>query len=340
MYSKKLKGIWPLYGGARNYVLTLRKILGKVNQENPTRAQLALWLMSEYQVSSNTVPFGVLRVVSKCLGFIQDVHGRVTLTPVAEEFLKTGKNNLVLEALQSRVIGFDEILSMLGESQPLSLMEIHKGLLEKCKLDWTTTTQTMYRLNWLTSLNLVVKEYGKYRLSGKDLGTAEEKRRQTPTPPPTPPRHETIRDTNFSKSLSNADRLSNLGMYDQAIREYGSVIERLLKKLYQNYFPNLPIQCKEKILNYERQSKMPINKFTIGQWIGLFRSADLFRHIAHDRKGKGESFVFFVPSILDNLNKLRNKSTHSTPDIEHYINKDSAFFAKSAIICILRELGE
>lgn len=195
------------------------------------------------------------------------------------------------------------------------------------------------RQTWLfySKINAIRKRHGlkankKYRPTVKDDLKANKQ--------PTPPIYDAIKDAKLAKSLGNADRLLNLGMYDQAIREYGSIIERLLKKLYQNYFPNLPIQCKEKILNYERASKMPINKFTIGQWIGLFRSAGLFGYIAQDKKGKGESFVFFIPSILDTLNKLRNKSTHSTTDYEHYINKNSAFFVKATMMCILHELGE
>ena len=187
MSSEKLKGIWPLYGGMRNYVLTLRKILERVNQENPTMVQLVSWLRSEYKGSSQTVPYGVLRVVKKCLGFIQDVGGRVKLTPEAEEFLRTGKNRLVLDALQKRVLGFEEILQMLTESQGLSMGEIHEGLLKRCNLDWKTTTQTMYRLNWLLSLGFVTKEYGKFRLTGKDVVTVEKEKRGTPPiPPPAP----------------------------------------------------------------------------------------------------------------------------------------------------------
>lgn len=177
--ANKLKGIWPLYGGMKNYVLTLRKILERVHQENPTMVQLVSWLRSEYKGSSQTVPYGVLRVVKKCLGFMQEVGGRVKLTPAAEEFLKTGKNRLVLDALQKRVLGFEEILQMLTESQGLSMGKIHEGLLKRCNLDWETTTQTMYRLNWLLSLGFVTKEYGKYRLT---------KRQPTgSTPPPHPP---------------------------------------------------------------------------------------------------------------------------------------------------------
>lgn len=139
------------------------------------------------------------------------------------------------------------------------------------------------------------------------------------------------------KSLDTADRLLNMGMYSQAIKEYGSIVERLLRQLYQEYFPNLPIKYKERILDYEREAKIPISKFTIGQWIGLFRYADLFRYIAQDRKGKGEPFIFFIPAILDALNKLRNISTHPTSSDEHYISQETALFVSSAMKCIIHE---
>ena len=174
MTSEKFKAIWPLYGGKKNYVLTLRKVLEKISEEKPTMDQLASWLKSEYKVSSDTGAYGVLRVVNKCLGFTQEIGGRVCLTSLGEEFLRMGENHLVLDALQKRVLGFEEILSMLAESRELSMAEIHKRLLERCNLDWRTTTQTMYRLYWLLSLGFVVEEHGKYRLT-----------EQPPPPPPT-----------------------------------------------------------------------------------------------------------------------------------------------------------
>jgi len=66
-------------------------------------------------------------------------------------------------------------------------MEIHKELLERCNLDWKTTTQTMYRLNWMLSLGFVTKEYGKFRLTGKHVVTTEkDKIEPPPVSPPTP----------------------------------------------------------------------------------------------------------------------------------------------------------
>jgi len=186
--SEKLKGIWPLYGGKRNYVLTLRKVLERIDQENPTMDQLISWLKTEYKGSSDTVPFSVLRVVSKILRFMENVGGRVKLTPSGQEFLKTGQDRLILDALRKQVLGFEEIIAILTERPELTLTEIHKELLQRCNLDWTTTTQTMIRLNWLESLGLVDEQYGKYRLSGKHPETGEGKKMETPPlgTPPTP----------------------------------------------------------------------------------------------------------------------------------------------------------
>jgi hypothetical protein len=147
-------------------------------------------------------------------------------------------------------------------------------------------------------------------------------------------------DVTPKTSLYNADRLLNMGMYSQAMREYGTILERLLKQLYIKQLPDLPVEYKEKIVDYEKEVRTPIRKFTIGQWIGLFRKADLFRHIAKEMKKKDELFIFFIPAILDVVNKLRNVSTHPMRENEIYISKDSALFVKSAVTCILQELGE
>ncbi len=202
MSSEKFKAIWPLPGGMRNYVLTLRKILERITEEHPTTDQLVLWFKNEFNWSDGPARYG-LRVVNKCLGFMQEVGGRLKLTAAAEEFLRTGENRLVLDALQKRILGFEEILLMLAEGQRLSLAEIHKGLLERCNLDWKTTAQTMYRLNWLTSLGFVGKEHGKYFLT-KVVGP----------PPPPPPideyikhstalieRHPTMSESNTTAAL-------------------------------------------------------------------------------------------------------------------------------------------
>lgn len=173
----KLKGIWPLPGGAKNYVKTTRKILQKVESENPTMDQLVAWLKREYNLSGRTAP-GYIRVVKRCLGLLEKVDGRLKITPTATEFLASQDNKLILDILRERVLGFEEIFSMLAGGQRLRLEEVHRGLLEICNVNWESRNQALWRLNWLASLGYVDKEHGKYYLT--------EKQPVVPTPPPSP----------------------------------------------------------------------------------------------------------------------------------------------------------
>jgi len=175
--SSKIKSMWPLPGGMKSYVATMRKILEKVNSENPSMDQLVSWLKQEYGLSGGT-PQGYIRVVKHSLGFLEKVDGRLKITSVARQFLTTKDNKLVLDMLLERVLGFEEILSMLANGRRLKLDEVHKGLLEKCDVHWESSAQALWRLNWLLSLGYVNKEHGKYYLT--------QKQPEGPTPPPSP----------------------------------------------------------------------------------------------------------------------------------------------------------
>lgn len=174
---EKLRGIWPLPGGIRSYVVTLRKILAKVDGENLTTDEFASWLRNEYGLSGARSPYGYLRVVESCLGFLHKEDGFLKLTSKAEEFLKTGNRKLVFDALRSHILGFDEIISMLAESERLDLLEVHKALIEKCKVNWQKTNQAMWRMNWLMSLGYVDKRHRKYFLTQEGLKAVAGKER-------------------------------------------------------------------------------------------------------------------------------------------------------------------
>lgn len=172
----KIKGIWPLPGGTKNYVVTTKNILEKVESEKLTMNDLAAWLKQKYDLKGDTA-HAYLRIVKRCLGFLEKSGNHVKITSIAREFLTTNDNKLVLDSLQKRVLGFDVILSMLSDGKKMTLEEIHRGLLEKCNVNWQSLNQTYWRLNWLTSSGYVDKDQRKYYLTEKQ---------HTPPPSPTP----------------------------------------------------------------------------------------------------------------------------------------------------------
>lgn len=144
----------------------------------------------------------------------------------------------------------------------------------------------------------------------------------------------------FKKSLDKAEKLLRQRWYSEAIGEYGKVLEHLLRNLYRKYLPYLPYDHKEKAVNFEKDMQKSTHKFTIGEWVGLFQSARLLDFISQERIGKDEHFIFFTKSMMHTIKTIRNISTHPTSKSEHYITKDVALFVRSAIRCILYELGE
>jgi len=133
----------------------------------------------------------------------------------------------------------------------------------------------------------------------------------------------------------------NEGNYVQAIEEYGKVLELVFRELYKEYLPQLPYPDKEKAVNYEKKLGKSVEKFTIGEWIGLLRQARLFDFIKN-RKGIKIS-LFFTPSLIDMLNKLRVEATHPRPDEETILSRYDirllASFMELGVKCLLYELG-
>jgi len=131
--------------------------------------QLVSWLKHEYSLSGAGSPYYYVRVVKQCLGFLEKADGRLRITSAARQFLTTQDNKLVLDTLRERVLGFEEILSMLADGRKLKLKEIHRELSEKCNVDWQSLYPPLWILNWLESLGYVEKKHGKYHLTNKGL---------------------------------------------------------------------------------------------------------------------------------------------------------------------------
>lgn len=181
----KFKGLWPLPGGARNYVLTLKEILRKVYDDHPSENELVSWLKEKYGLSGEQAPRSYFGYLERAWGLLgKDANNRFTLTQKARDFLDTGSRKVILDVLSDRIAGIEEIFEMLSEDRGLTMMEIHSELKDKLKVDWRSTNQTIFRLNWLLSLGCIDLKFHKYFLSnrGKDFieGKIPEKPSITP----------------------------------------------------------------------------------------------------------------------------------------------------------------
>ena len=145
---------------------------------------------------------------------------------------------------------------------------------------------------------------------------------------------------NLRKSLDKADKLLDQGWYSEAISEYGRILEQLFKELYRKYLPHLPYSSKEKAVNYEEEREKSTSKFTIGEWVGLFKCAHIFDFISQEKSGRSKGFIFFTTTMLNTMIDLRNISIHPTSRSEKYVIRKVARFAESRVRCIFYEPNE
>jgi hypothetical protein len=113
--------------------------------------------------------------------------------------------------------------------------------------------------------------------------------------------------------LFTAQKLLNEGNYSQAIEEYGKVMELMFMELYREYFPQLAYSEKEKVLNSEKSIGKAPEKFTLGEWVRLFRQTR-FSDFIKARKGITSDSLFFSHGIIDVLVDIRNRATHPSED--------------------------
>lgn len=178
----KFKGLWPLPGGARNYVSTLREILRKVYKDHPSEKELLSWLKEKYSLPGEEAPRSYFDYLERAWGLLKkDTDHRFIISQKARDFLNTGNNKVILDVLLNKIAGIDDIFEMLTEDGGLTRIEIHDNLKGKLGVDWRSINQTMFRLNWLLSLGYVEVKGRKYYLSNKckdftNVKTDKEKR--------------------------------------------------------------------------------------------------------------------------------------------------------------------
>lgn len=172
MSSSKYKGLWPLPGGTNSYVLTLTNILEYIKQNSPTFNQLISWFKEEYNLTGSQTPRSMLHYLMR-FGFFQDINDKIMLSSKSDTFVNSKDKHIVYEILNNKVMGIEDILLLLDVNDDITLNEINKWFKDNYNVNWGTTMQVSFRVNWLRSLGYIKLDGHYYRLTeeGKHLIT-------------------------------------------------------------------------------------------------------------------------------------------------------------------------
>jgi hypothetical protein len=206
MYMQKLKGIWPLPGGAKGYVNTLLKILERIN-EGISEGELETWMSNTYRLTGRKAIGGYIRVVEVELGLLDRRSDFLKLNASGKKFLDTKDHSFLLNLLISRIVGFEEVFIILSDSLPHSLKDILQNLKKLCQVGWKKTAQTQYRLNWLSSLEYIDSDYRGYYLTQKGLEVVAKLPKSAVIETPLTPVHPSIA-TELTVELTHSEMIN------------------------------------------------------------------------------------------------------------------------------------
>jgi hypothetical protein len=151
---KQARSLWPLPGGAGQYLASLGTILHMVAETTDTDAVLDQIVATFERAQSRKTARSYLHVVAD-LGFVILDGPVVRLTTSGRKYLQTGDTALVREALLERVDGTAELLRLI-EQQPRRIGLLHERMQES-GYSWSTLSQVRYRLRWLEEVGAVTR---------------------------------------------------------------------------------------------------------------------------------------------------------------------------------------
>jgi hypothetical protein len=136
----------------------------EVAQKLISRLADLAWFTEVFELKGKKAPVNYVRNLIR-FGFFKKANDRFSLSDQAQKFLESDDTSIVYSVLNSKVLGFDDILYWLGQGQ-MTKDDAKRKLMDKYPyLTWDTHTQTYYRLTWLMSLGYVQNMQYKYFLT-------------------------------------------------------------------------------------------------------------------------------------------------------------------------------
>lgn len=138
----------------------------------------------------------------------------------------------------------------------------------------------------------------------------------------------------WKAKLDEVDRLVENEHYKQAMQEAGSVLEMMLRDLYQRTLPTLPAAEQQKVIEKVAQigRNKAVNDFTLGQIVGLFRDTKLFEPA---EKVVGRKLSHLQGANFNTFVDIRNRATHKGEEIE----REEADYFAAQLRVFAKELG-
>ena len=223
--AKKYASEFPLPGGVERYFETLLRLLCRVRDNPCEHDELADWLRTEFELTSQSAAINAYIDLVKRMGLWTTKDGQLRLTPdglTVVEQARTSESaakRAVIDIKLRDVNGYDVLFSYLAGGER-TFDELDDNLKQSLRVEWKSKNQTMFRVNWLRSLGYVAKDGRQYALTEageeltKGIPTIDPTLPDPPIEPPVPEQTDLMK-----RAIEIADRI------DKAATEGGDGTE-------------------------------------------------------------------------------------------------------------------
>lgn len=162
--AQRRKAIWPLPGGVREQLKTLKAMVEWLSRGEFPDEELNEFLDHTYD-ARGVVSVGGYKQVLRTLDFADFSAGMWSLTEAGRAWLEDPQPAVVFEHFHATTTGIIETLVIVSARGPIDADGTAALLNPLLGATWKTATQVIFRRNWLLSLGLTE------RTSGADLVT-------------------------------------------------------------------------------------------------------------------------------------------------------------------------
>lgn len=161
---------FPLPGGVEQYFDTLVGMLLYIRDNNVSPEDLSQWMFDSFPSASGQIAVNSYISVLSRMGLWLHQDDLIRLTADGTAIITKAESDpeeahrLVMEIKYRDFLGYDVLLKLLCDG-PQSLDGIHEQLKTALNVDWKSSNQTTFRVNWLRSLEYVEKDGREYRLT-------------------------------------------------------------------------------------------------------------------------------------------------------------------------------
>jgi len=161
--SGQALGLWPLPGGANNFVESTINMLKYVAQTEPSQEEMIDWMPSVFLKAKSEKTIGGYIRVLKTLGLREFDGEAIKITENGSNVITKEPNEILLNQLKECVAGVAQYLEALQED-PMTLDRSHEFFIKELSVEWETNYQTKMRLLWLENVGAIRKEDSMYVL--------------------------------------------------------------------------------------------------------------------------------------------------------------------------------